>query len=258
MKLLSWNVNGIRSVARKGFLEWLDRERPDVLCLQETKAQADQLEPELAAPPGYRAFWHAAERKGYSGVATLSRHEPVSVRHGLGIRKFDAEGRVLITEYDGFTLLNVYFPNGQRDLGRVDFKLEFCDALLACCNTLRRRGQRVIVCGDFNTAHQEIDLTHPKANAGTSGFLPVERAWIDMFIAHGYVDIFRAFNPGPEHYTWWSYQFNARANNVGWRIDYHFVSDDLVEDVKHAYLMPHVEGSDHCPVALELKKRRRR
>lgn len=258
MKLLSWNVNGIRSAARKGFLAWLHRERPDVLCLQETKARPDQLPPELATPTGYLSFWNSAERKGYSGVATFTRREPVSVRHGIGIEGFDTEGRVLLTEYEDFVLLNAYFPNGRRDLTRVGFKLEFCSALLKLCNRLRRRGKRVIVCGDFNTAHREIDLTHPRANADTSGFLPVERAWIDTFIRHGYVDVFRVFEKGPEHYTWWSWQFNARANNVGWRIDYHFVSEDVVGDVKAAYHMPHVEGSDHCPVVLELKHRKGR
>jgi exodeoxyribonuclease-3 len=258
MKILSWNVNGIRSVARKGFLEWLQRERPDVLCLQEIKARPDQLPPELVSPPGYLSFWNSGERKGYSGVATFTRQEPLMVQHGIGIERFDAEGRVLVTEHDRFVLINAYFPNGRRDLGRVDFKLEFCDALLKLCTRLRRRGKRVIVCGDFNTAHREIDLTHPRANAEASGFLPVERAWIDTFIRHGYVDIFRTFQQGPEHYTWWSWQYDARANNVGWRIDYHFVSEDLVPEVKRASLLPHVVGSDHCPVLLELHNGRRK
>jgi exodeoxyribonuclease-3 len=256
MKLVTWNVNGIRSACRKGFLEWLAREQPDVVCVQEIKIQESQCDETLRNPPGYQTYWHPAEKKGYSGVATFCRQEPEAVRCGLGLSEYDAEGRVLITEYPGFVLLNVYVPNGQRDHGRVPFKLAFCDALLALCTDLTSKGRHVIVCGDFNTAHREIDLKNPKSNANTTGFLPVERAWIDTFIDHGYVDIFRELNPEPGHYTWWSYRPGVRERNIGWRIDYHFVSQGLRDRVKNAYLLPRVEGSDHCPAVLELEKGR--
>ncbi len=275
MKLVTWNVNGIRAVARKGFFEWLEREAPDVLCLQETKAHPGQLEPELAAPAGYHAVYEAAKKKGYSGVSTwirgpqsglpgLFEPDPKGIdgdypaplgepRHGLGIARFDCEGRVLVTEFERFVLVNAYFPNSQRDLARLDYKVDFCDSMLGYCNRLRRRGKRVVICGDFNIAHQEIDLARPKANLGNSGFCPEERACLDRFIAAGYVDVFRKFQPGPGHYTWWSYLFEARANNVGWRIDYFLVSDDLAGEVEHCSIQPEVMGSDHCPVMLKLK-----
>ena len=273
MKLVTWNVNGIRAVARKGFFEWLDREAPDVLCLQETKAHPDQLEPELATPTGYRAVYDAAKKKGYSGVSTWIRGAqndlprlfdqdssgdncptPIGeARHGLGIGRFDSEGRVLATEFEGFVLVNAYFPNSQRDLARLDYKVDFCDSMLGYCNRLRRRGKRVVICGDFNIAHKEIDLARPKENVGNSGFVPEERACLDRFVARGYVDAFRKFQPQPGHYTWWSYLFDARANNVGWRIDYFLVSDDLADEVEDCYIQPEVMGSDHCPVVLKLK-----
>ena len=273
MKLVTWNVNGIRAVARKGFFEWLDRAAPDVLCLQETKVHPDQLEPDLAAPAGYRAVYDAAKKKGYSGVSTWTRGAPSDLRrlfdqdsgagnypapigqarHGLGIDRFDSEGRVLVTEFEAFVLVNAYFPNSQRDLARLDYKVDFCDSMLGYCNRLRRRGKRVVICGDFNIAHKEIDLARPKENMANSGFTPQERACLDRFLARGYVDAFREFQPGPGHYTWWSYLFDARANNVGWRIDYFFVSDDLADEVEDCYIQPEVMGSDHCPLVLKLK-----
>jgi len=284
MKLVTWNINGIRAVVRKGFFEWLDRETPDVLCLQETKAHPDQLKPELTAPLGYRAVYEAAKKKGYSGVSTWTRsaigglpplfdqgsenkHDkadkqamedefpaPIGeARHGLGIARFDAEGRALITEFESFVLVNAYFPNSQRDLARMDYKVDFCDSMLGYCNRLRRRGKRVVICGDVNIAHKEIDLARPKENVGNSGFAPEERACLDRFVAAGYVDAFRKFQPQPGHYTWWSYLFDARARNVGWRIDYFLVSDDLIDQVEDCYIQPEVMGSDHCPVVLKLK-----
>lgn len=268
-RIVSWNVNGIRSIARKGFHDWLCRESPSIVCLQETKAHKGQLPPDLVAPPGYEGHFHSAERKGYSGVATFvpvangEAAGPLKKRckaglpallnppaPGIGISRFDAEGRVLATEFERFILLNCYFPNGQRDHGRLDYKLEFCESFLHFANGLRAAGKKLVICGDFNTAHKEIDLARPKQNAETSGFLPIERAWIDRFTAHGYVDIFRERHPEPDHYTWWSYQFNARANNVGWRIDYFFVSDDLAGEVTSAGIHPEVAGSDHCPVSI--------
>lgn len=260
MRLLSWNVNGIRAVTKKGFLSWLEAEKPDVLCLQETKAHPGQLQPELVQPDGYRAIYAAAKRKGYSGVSTWVRKgrgkkipkliaEPLT---GIGIERFDDEGRIVITEFAEFVLLNCYFPNSQRELGRLDYKLEFYDAILAYSNQLRRRGKGVIICGDYNTAHTEDDLARPKGNVNNSGFLPIERSYVDRFVAAGYVDTFRLFHQGAGHYTWWSYMFNARASNVGWRIDYFFVSDDLTERVTAASILPDVTGSDHCPVVVDI------
>lgn len=257
MKLISWNVNGIRAVTRKGFLDWLARESPDILCVQETKAQPDQLTPELRRPSGHHAYWHSARRKGYSGVATFSKTEPLRVEAGFGIEEFDVEGRVLMTEHPDFKLFNVYFPNGKRNHERLDYKLRFYAAFLDHCDALLAQGERLIVCGDVNTAHREIDLARPKQNEKTSGFLPEEREWIDRYLAHGFVDAFRAFHPDePEQYTWWSYITNARARNVGWRIDYHLVSENLVPAVTGASILPGVTGSDHCPITLELDETR--
>lgn len=252
MKILSWNVNGLRAVARKGFLQWLGHERPDILCLQETKAHVDQLEPELVHPAGYHAYFCSAEKKGYSGVATYSKEKPVSVHKGFGVERFDAEGRVLITDHGSFMLFNVYFPNGKRDQERLSFKLEFYEDILKHIETLRHKGKRLVICGDYNTAHKEIDLARPKENETISGFLPVERAWMDKLVSLGYVDTFRHYNTEPHQYTWWDLQTRARDRNVGWRIDYHFISDNLLPHVQSAWIMPDVMGSDHCPVGLEL------
>lgn len=250
LKLVTWNVNGIRACVKKGFSAWLDEEQPDILCLQETKAQVDDVREALKSLNGYHLFIHSAERKGYSGVATLTREKPAGVTEGMGIRKFDAEGRVLVTEFSDFVLYNVYFPNGGRDLSRVGFKLEFYAGLLKQLDALKARGKRVIVSGDYNTAHKEIDLKNPKSNQTTSGFLPEEREWVDRYIHAGYVDIFRHFRPEPEQYTWWSYLFNARVRNIGWRIDYHLVSENAKGQCRDAYHLPEVQGSDHCPAAL--------
>lgn len=254
LKLVSWNVNGIRAAINKGFADWLSKEQPDLLGIQETKAHPEQVDGKLVLPDDYNLYWNSAERKGYSGVAAFSKREPLSVQKGFHIDRFDIEGRVISLEYPEFTLLNIYFPNGQRDLGRLQYKMDFYDTTLEYCQALRKQGRKVIVCGDFNTAHKEIDLKNPKENVKTSGFLPVERQWIDKFIAHGYVDVFRAFHPDePGQYSWWTYRFNARARNIGWRIDYFFVSNDLLDSVKDAYILPEVMGSDHCPVVLELE-----
>jgi len=250
LKLITWNVNGIRACARKGFLSWVKKENPDVLCLQETKAQPHEVEPILEQLDGYHAYVHSAERKGYSGVATVTREKPKKVIEGMGVPKFDAEGRVLITEFKSFTLYNVYFPNGGRDCSRVKYKLEFYKALLKAMNARKKKGEHLIVCGDYNTAHKEIDLKNPKSNQTTSGFLPEEREWLDRYIENGYVDIFRTFRPEPDQYTWWSYRFSARKRNIGWRIDYHLVSDNATDRCSDAYHLPKVEGSDHCPTAL--------
>ena len=253
MKLISWNVNGIRAMAKKGFLDWLADESPDVLCAQETKAHPDQLTNKLRQPPGYYTYWDSAERKGYSGVATFSKTEPLRVRAGFGIGEFDVEGRALMTEYPGFKLFNVYFPNGKRSQERLDYKLRFYASFLDYCDALHAQGERLIVCGDVNTAHKEIDLARPKEHEKTSGFLPEEREWIDRYLSRGFVDAFRALHPDEaEQYTWWHYITNARARNIGWRIDYHLVSESLMPAVTDARILSDVMGSDHCPILLEL------
>ena len=253
MKILSWNVNGIRAAQKKGFLDWLAKESPDILCVQETKAHPDQLDVFLLNPPGYSVYWNAAEKKGYSGVATLTKKKPVQVRTGFGVSRFDSEGRVLVTEFPDFTLLNIYFPNGQRGEDRLQYKLGFYEETLRYVSRLKSEGKKVIVSGDYNTAHKPIDLARPEANEKVSGFLPVERAWLDRWIASGQVDVFREFNPSPAQYTWWDQKSGARERNVGWRIDYHFVTHDLFPSVKDATIHPDVMGSDHCPIGLQLK-----
>jgi len=253
--LLSWNVNGIRAVHKKGFLDWLAEANPDILCLQETRAEEAQLPAALAQPAGYRGFWNGSQRKkGYSGTALLTRLEPLSVEFGLGVEEFDQEGRTVIAQYPNFTLINCYFPNGGRDHSRVPFKLAFCDAFLEKCERLRAQGQAVVFCGDVNTSHQEIDLARPKDNQNTTGFLPEERAWIDRVVEAGYVDTFRHLHPDlTEAYTWWSMPTRARERNIGWRLDYFFVTAETLDRVTDAFITPEVMGSDHCPVGLRLE-----
>jgi exodeoxyribonuclease-3 len=253
IRLVSWNVNGIRAVIRNGFWDWLAADQPGILCLQETRIQLDQLTGTMRQPPGYHAFWHPAQRKGYSGVATLCRQEPLAVRQGFGHPAFDDEGRVLITEHPGFTLVNAYFPSGRRGHERVAYKLDFSEALLGFCLALRAEGRPLIICGDVNTAHMPIDLARPKQNQKTSGFLPQEREALDRWLEHGFVDIFRRLHPDAGEYTWWTYRYDARARNVGWRIDYFLVDQDLVPRVSGAQILGHVMGSDHCPIAISLE-----
>ena len=252
MKLVSWNVNGIRAVDRKGFFDWFKTEKPDILCIQESKAQPDQFPPHLKNTPGYHVFINSAERKGYSGVATYSKEKPIEVKRGFGIDKFDKEGRVIITKYPDFYLFNIYYPNGKKNKERLDYKLEFYDTFLSYADNLKAEGNNIVVCGDLNTAHKEIDLAHPKQNEKVSGFLPVERAWIDTFLDHGYVDTFRHFNKEPEQYSWWSMRTAARERNVGWRLDYFFVNKEFMKNVKNEYIMKDVRGSDHYSVAIEI------
>ncbi len=252
LRLLSWNVNGLRAAHKKGFLEWFLRERPDVLCLQETKAAPAQLPPDLREVEGYQSYFVPAERKGYSGVALYAKVEPKDVKIGLEIKRFDAEGRLQVADFGDFLLFNVYFPNGKQSAERLTYKMAFYDAFLAHVGGLKKRGERIIVCGDVNTAHKEVDLARPKENEKVSGFLPEERAWIDNFIERGFVDTFRMFNDEPGQYTWWDLKTRARERNVGWRIDYFFVSDNLEKDVEAAYILAEVMGSDHCPIGLEV------
>ena len=254
MKLLSWNVNGVRAVWRKGALqEWLKRENADVYCLQETKAQPDQLEAGVLDPFGLHGEWHWGEKKGYSGVATIAQTAPARVERGFGVPEFDNEGRVLITRHGDITLFNVYFPNGKRDEARLKFKLGFYESFLKVLERYRKRGDdKIVICGDVNTAHKEIDLARPKENREVSGFLPQERAWIDKLLAAGFLDTFREFEKGPDRYTWWDQQSRARDRNVGWRIDYFFISENLRPRLKSAFIQPEIMGSDHCPVGIEL------
>jgi exodeoxyribonuclease-3 len=253
LKLACWNVNGIRSIAKKGFFDWLAAEKPDVVGLQETKIDGEKLTEELTCPKGYTSYWSHAERKGYSGVAIYTRHKPISVAEGLGIPRFDTEGRVLTADFGDFLLLNIYYPNGKASEERLTYKLDFYEAFLKHVNKLKKQGKKLIICGDFNTAHKAIDLARPKDNENVSGFLPVERQWMDRFVASGYIDTFRAFNEEPHNYTWWHLVTRARERNVGWRIDYFFASQNLEKQLVGAGIQPNVKGSDHCPVFVQLK-----
>jgi len=252
IRISCWNVNGIRAVEKKGFLSWLRQESPDILCLQETKAQPGQITAEIEQPSGYHAYWNFPERKGYSGVVTFTKEEPIKVENGFGIEKFDMEGRVTIAKYAQVTLFNVYFPNGKMSDERLKYKMDFYDAFLDFVTPLTDKGEKLVVCGDFNTAHKEIDLARPKENEDVSGFLPIERAWMDKFVAHGFVDTFRYLTKEPDHYTWWSFRTGARGRNIGWRLDYIFVTENLLDSLAQASIRPEVMGSDHCPVEIRL------
>lgn len=252
IRILSWNVNGLRAIYRKDFLKWFLEEKPDILCVQETKANIDQLPSALKKIEGYHTYYTSAERKGYSGVALYTRIKPKKFEEGLGIEEFDVEGRTQIADYGNFILFNVYFPNGKMSKERLQYKLDFYDALLEYIDEHKDGGRNIVVCGDLNTAHKEIDLARPKENEKISGFLPVERAWIDKFISHGYVDTFRMFNQESEQYTWWSYRTRARERNVGWRLDYFFVNKGFINNVKSSYILSDVMGSDHCPVGIDI------
>jgi exodeoxyribonuclease III len=250
LKLISWNVNGLRAVWKKGFKDWVLQTQPDILGLQETKISADQLTPELTEIAGYTSYWTHAQKKGYSGVAIYTRVKPHRVEEGIGLPEFDNEGRVLWADFGDWVFYTIYFPNGQRGDDRLDYKMRFYHAFLAHANVLKAQGKTIVVCGDVNTAHQAIDLARPKENEKISGFLPIERAWMDAFAAAGYIDTFRMFEPGPGHYSWWNMRSRARERNVGWRIDYFFVSVNARDQVKGANIHPDVEGSDHCPVSM--------
>ncbi|MDO5835395.1 MAG: exodeoxyribonuclease III [Methanobacterium sp.] len=253
IRILSWNVNGIRAVHRKGFKEWLMGDKPDILCIQETKAVRKQFPEDIRGVDGYELYLSEAERKGYSGVATYTRIKPEKVQNGFGIPKFDSEGRTLIMDFGDFVLFNIYFPNGKMSSERLQYKLDFYDSFLDYADGLKEEGRNIVVCGDVNTAHQEIDLARPKENEKISGFLPIEREWMDRFLSHGYVDTFREFNHEPENYSWWSYRTRARERNVGWRLDYFFVNKEFMKNVESAYILPEVTGSDHCPVGIDIK-----
>lgn len=252
-KLLCWNVNGIRAIKGKGFLEWLHRESPDILAIQETKAHLDQIDSDLKEPEGYHTYWSYPERKGYSGVAVFTREEPLNIRYDFDTSEIELEGRVIIAEYPTLVLMDIYFPNGKKDQERLDYKMAFYEEFLQYADTLKDAGKKLVICGDLNTAHNEIDLARPKENSKISGFLPEERAWMDKFVSHGYIDTFRHFNKEPNQYTWWDMKSGARERNVGWRLDYFFVSENLLPSVTRAFIMSEVMGSDHCPVGITLK-----
>ncbi len=256
IRLFSWNVNGLRACSRKGFMDWVRQVQPDVIGLQEVRALPEQLDDEVRNPKGYTVHIHPAKRRGYSGVALFTQIAPVQVTlGGLGESRFDDEGRLIIADYGDFVLYNGYFPNGGNDLSRVPYKLEFSEAVLQHAESQRRTGRSVVICGDVNTAHQEIDLANPKSNQKNTGFLPEERAWVSRLVDHGYVDIFRNLHPGEEGlYTWWSNRKGVRERNVGWRIDYFFISEDLAGRVADARIHPNVLGSDHCPIELVLER----
>jgi len=252
LKIISWNVNGYRAASKKGFAGFLGNEKPDVCLIQETKAWAEQLTAEQLNPVGYHSLFTQPEKKGYSGTAAFTIKAPASSTVGFGIDQFDSEGRIVTIELDDIIIANIYFPNGKARAERLKYKMDFYEATLEYFKNLLDQGKRIVVAGDYNTAHKPIDLAHPKQNEKTSGFLPIERDWIDRWIETGFIDIFRQFNDQPEQYSWWDMRTRARGRNIGWRIDYFFVSENLVKNVSNAWIMPEVMGSDHCPLGLHL------
>ncbi len=252
MKLVSYNVNGIRAAMRKGFIPWLQACDPDIVCLQEVKALQGQVDPAVFEAMGYQSYWFPAEKKGYSGVAILTKRAPDNVVYGCGI--LDAEGRVLRVDFDAYSVMSVYVPSGTNQSGRLDVKMNFCSAFLRYIKSLKREIPHLIASGDYNICHQAIDIHDPIRNAHVSGFLPEERQWLSRFLRAGdFVDSFRCFNPQPDQYSWWTYRANARAQNKGWRIDYHLVSRSLQTAMKRAALLSEARHSDHCPILLELE-----
>lgn len=252
IKIISWNVNGIRAISKKGFYDWLHQEDPDILCIQETKAHPDQLSHEHISPNAYETFWESAQKKGYSGVALYTKYKPLYYS-SLGDERFDSEGRVQIAHYKDFVLINCYFPNSQEKGRRLDYKLSFCQAILERCELLRKEGKHIVICGDYNIAHRAIDLKNPEGNEDSPGYLPEERQWMDLFTSTGYIDTFRLFESEGGFYTWWSYRTRARERNAGWRIDYHCVNKEFKGSVKGCKILNEVMGSDHCPVSLTLE-----
>ena len=252
MKILSYNVNGIRAALNKGFAEWLSAAGPDVVCLQETKALEDQVHTVLFEQMGYQHYWHSAQKKGYSGVAILTKTNPLNVQKGTGIEHMDFEGRVIRADYENVSVISLYLPSG-TNLDRLEHKFKFMDDFQEYIDALKKNHPRLVICGDYNICHRAIDIHDPVRNKNVSGFLPEERQWIDTFMNNGFVESFRHFNPEPHQYSWWSYRANARNNNKGWRIDYNMVSENLKNNIKSAYLLPDAKHSDHCPVGVELE-----
>jgi exodeoxyribonuclease-3 len=255
MRIISWNVNGIRAVHKKGFKKWFKSEAPDILCLQETKAEEREVPKDLKRIYGYRCYFSSpVDRKGYSGVALFTKKEPAKLENGIGVERFDKEGRIQIAHYDDFVLFNIYFPNGKSSKERLAYKLDFYDSFLEFVRGMKGRGKDVIICGDVNTAHKEIDLARPMENRRISGFLPVERAWIDELLAVGFIDTFRVLDQSSGQYTWWDLKTKSRERNVGWRIDYFLISEGLLGKLESAFILKDVKGSDHCPIGISLKE----
>lgn len=254
--MISWNVNGLRSVHRKNFAQWFEAEKADIVCLQEIKISEDVIKADenFFHPSGYNSFWHFAKKPGYSGLVIYAKKEPDAVRQGLGITKFDDEGRWLEADFGPKTLITGYFPNSQREGARLPYKLAFLAAAEKRLEQLRKKGRETIICGDLNIAHTEIDLKNPKTNTKNAGFLPEERAWMDkMLVKKGWVDAFRKFEKGPGHYTWWSYRPGIRERNIGWRLDYFLTNPEAADRLKKMEHLPQILGSDHCPICLTVK-----
>ena len=251
-KVFSYNVNGIRAAFNKGLSEWLKSENPDLLCIQESKAQQDQVDPEAFSSLGYSDYWYSAEKKGYSGVIILSREEPDHIEFGMGIDDYDREGRIIRVDFGELSFLSVYIPSGTTGDIRQDFKMKFLEDFLNYINELKLLRPTLLVSGDFNIAHREIDIHNPVSNKNTSGFLPEERAWLDKFLDSGFVDSYREMNPETVGYSWWSFRSNARSKNLGWRLDYNMASSELAPYIRNAGIMPEILHSDHCPVWIEL------
>ena len=252
MTIISYNVNGIRAAINKGLIEWMKETTPDILCIQETKAQPDQIDMAPFEALGFKSYWHSAEKKGYSGVATFSRREPDKVVVGCGIDKYDQEGRIIRTDFGDWSLLNCYFPSGTTGEPRQSFKMEFLDDFYKWIEALRKERPQLIIVGDYNIAHTEQDIHDPKGNKKSSGFLPEEREWLSKWYDNGFTDAFRYLHPDKTEYSWWSYRAGARAKNKGWRIDYQSVSDNLKSNIQQAYHLNDVVHSDHCPVFMEI------
>lgn len=253
MKLISYNVNGIRSAINKGFVQWLKEENPDVIGLQEIKATEQDIDRSIFLDLGYELYWHPAVKKGYSGVAIFTKIKPKTVKYGMGTNKYDDEGRIIQADFDGFSFISSYFPSGTTGDVRQDFKYEFLDDVYGYVQDLLRENKKLILSGDYNICHKPIDIHNPISNKNSSGFLPEERAWMDKFTDSGFIDTFRYFNSEAHHYSWWSYRANSRAKNLGWRIDYHMATKELQNKLKSAVILPHVNHSDHCPIVLEIE-----
>jgi len=253
MKIISYNVNGIRAALGKDFLGWLKSENPDVLCLQETKAQPDQIDTFAFAELGYTTYIHSAEKKGYSGVAILTKQTPDKIVVGMNNPRYDSEGRVIRADFGDLSILNVYIPSGSSGDERQVFKMDFLEAFFPFIEKVRKERPNLIVCGDYNICHKPIDINNPQRQVGVSGFLPKERAWLDQYEASGMIDTFRAFDQSPEKYSWWSYRLRARERNAGWRIDYHWISEPLRKRLKSASILSDAVHSDHCPVSIEIE-----
>lgn len=251
-KIISYNVNGIRAAMKKDWLDWLTAVDPDIACVQETKAQKDQLDIDQFKEAGYSTFWHSAEKKGYSSVAIFTKKDPDHVEYGCGIDKYDKEGRILRADYGDFSVLSCYFPSGTSGDERQAFKMEFLDDFYGYINELKQDRPNLLVSGDVNICHTEIDIHNPKTNKDTSGFKPEERAWVSKFLEAGWVDTFRHLNKEPHNYTWWSYRAGSRGKNLGWRIDYHFITESLVDKLQRSVILPEAVHSDHCPILIEL------